>query len=40
MYDDENCGDWKDVWDDGGCDIDSDNARYDDINSWDGSRSF
>lgn len=34
MYDNENCGDWNDP------DIDSGNARYDDINSWDGSRSF
>ncbi len=29
----DECGDWNDS------DIDSDNARYDDINSWDGARS-
>ena len=33
MYDHNKCGDWNDP------NIDSDNFRYDDINSWDGSRS-
>ena len=33
MYDHNKCGDWNDS------NIDSDNFRYDDINSWDGSRS-
>ncbi len=32
MFDAVECGDWNDP------DIDSDNARYDDINSWDGTR--
>ena len=33
MFDEENCGHWNDSG------IDSNNARYDDINSWDGARS-
>ncbi len=32
MFNALECGDWNDS------DIDSDNARYDDINSWDGAR--